>query len=66
MVATAPPDVPVRSLPDILAVAVDAQGNTTDLAVEVSCTGDVDDADRARSHAALMQRRTKIPLKTKG
>ena len=46
---------------DIMAEAVDAEGNTTYLAVEASYTGDLHDADRARSHAALMQRLTNRP-----
>ena len=43
----------------IIAEAVDAKGNTTYLAVAASYTGDLEDAGRARSHAALMQRLTK-------
>ena len=46
---------------DIMAEAADAQGNTTYLAVEASYTGDRHDADRARSHAALMERFTNKP-----
>ena len=41
---------------DIIAEATDAQGETTYLAVETSFTGDLHDADRAREHAALMER----------
>ncbi len=48
---------------DIMAEAMDAEGNTTYLAVEASCTGDLHDADRARSHAALMQRLTNKPCR---
>ena len=48
---------------DIMAEAIDAEGNTTYLAVEASCTGDLHDADRARSHAALMQRLTNTPCR---
>ena len=48
---------------DIMAEAVDAEGNTTYLAVEASYTGDLHDADRARSHAALMQRFTNRPCR---
>ncbi len=46
---------------DIMAEAVDTEGNTTYLAVEASYTGDLHNADRARSHAALMQRLTNRP-----
>jgi hypothetical protein len=46
---------------DIMAEAADAQGNTTYLAVEASYTGDRHDADRAGSHAALMERFTNKP-----
>ena len=46
---------------DIMAEAADAQGNTTYLVVEASYTGDRHDADRARSHAALMERFTNKP-----
>ena len=48
---------------DIMAEAIDAEGNTTYLAVEASYTGDLHDADRARSHAALMQRLTNKPCR---
>ena len=48
---------------DIIAETADAEGNTTYLAVEASYTGDPHDADRARSHAALMQRLTKQPCR---
>ena len=48
---------------DIMAEAIDAEGNTTYLAVEASYTGDLHDADRARSHAALMQRLTHKPCR---
>ena len=47
----------------IIAETVDADGNTTYLAVEASYTGDHDDADRARSHAARMQRLTNKPCR---
>ncbi len=43
---------------DIIAETIDAQGERTYLAVEASFTGDLHDADRARRHAALMQRLT--------
>ena len=46
-----------------MAEAMDAEGNTTYLAVEASCTGDLHDADRARSYAALMQRLTNKPCR---
>ncbi len=48
---------------DIMAEAIDAEGNTIYLAVEASYTGDLHDADRARSHAALMQRLTNRPCR---
>ena len=48
---------------DIIAEAVDTEGNTTYLAVEASYTGDLHDANRARSHAALMQRLTNKPCR---
>ena len=48
---------------DIMAETVDAEGNTTYLAVEASYTGDLHDANRARSHAALMQRLTNSPCR---
>ena len=48
---------------DIIAETTDAQGETTYLAVEASYTGDLHDADRARSHAALMQRLTNKPCR---
>ena len=43
---------------DIIAETNDAQGATTYLSVEASFTGDMHDADRARGHAALMERLT--------
>ena len=43
---------------DMIAETTDAEGETTYLAVETSYTGDLHDANRARSHAALMQRLT--------
>ena len=48
---------------DIMAEAVGADGKTTYLAVEASYTGDLHDARRARSHAALMQRLTNKPCR---
>ena len=48
---------------DIIAETTDAEGETTYLAVETSYTGDLHDADRARSHAALMQRLTGRPCR---
>ena len=48
---------------DIIAETRDAEGKTTYLAVEASYTGDLHDAGRARSHAALMQRLTKQPCR---
>ena len=48
---------------DIMAEAMDAEGKTTYLAVEASYTGDLHDANRARSHAALMQRLTNKPCR---
>ena len=48
---------------DIMAEATDADGSTTYLAVEASFTGDLHDADRARRHAALMQRLTNRPCR---
>ena len=48
---------------DIIAETIDAKGNTTYLAVEASYTGDLHDADRAQSHAALMQRFTNKPCR---
>ena len=48
---------------DVMAEAIDAEGNTIYLAVEASYTGDLHDADRARSHAALMQRLTNRPCR---
>ena len=48
---------------DIMAEAVGADGKTTSLAVEASYTGDLHDARRARSHAALMQRLTNKPCR---
>ena len=47
---------------DIMAEATDAEGDTTYLAVEASFTGDFHD-DRARRHAALMQRLTNRPCR---
>ena len=47
----------------IIAETIDTQGETTYLAVEASFTGDPHDADRARRHAALMQRLTKKPCR---
>ena len=48
---------------DIIAETTDGDGKTTYLAVETSYTGDLRDADRARSHAALMQRLTGRPCR---
>ena len=48
---------------DIIAETTDGEGETTYLAVEISYTGDLHDADRARSHAALMQRLTGKPCR---
>lgn len=48
---------------DIIAETTDAQGKTTYLTVEASFTGDLHDADRARRHAALMQRLTNKPCR---
>ena len=48
---------------DIIAETIDAEGDTTYLAVETSFTGDLHDADRARRHAALMQRLTNKPCR---
>ena len=48
---------------DVMAEAVEPDGTTTYLAVEASYTGDLHDARRARSHAALMQRLTKKPCR---
>ncbi len=48
---------------DIIAETIDAEGETTYLAVEASFTGDLHDADRARRHAALMQRLTNKPCR---
>ena len=48
---------------DIIAETTDAEGETTYLAVETSYTGDLHDADRARDHAALMQRLTGRPCR---
>ena len=42
---------------------MDAHGERTYLAVEASFTGDLHDADRARRHAALMQRLTNKPCR---
>ena len=44
-------------------IIANADGETTYIAVEASYTGDHYDADRARSHAALMQRFTKSPCR---
>ena len=48
---------------DIIAETTDGDGETTYLAVEASYTGDLHDADRARSHAALIQRLTGRPCR---
>ena len=48
---------------DIIAETTDGDGKTTYLAVEASYTGDLHDADRARSHAALIQRLTGRPCR---
>lgn len=48
---------------DIVAEAIDAEGNTTYLAVVASYTADLHDVERARSHAALMQRLTNTPCR---
>ena len=48
---------------DVMAEAVEPDGTTTYLAVEASYTGDLHDARRARSHAALMQRLTNKPCR---
>lgn len=48
---------------DIIAETTDGDGKTTYLAVEASYTGDLHDADRARSHAALIQRFTGRPCR---
>ena len=48
---------------DIIAEAMDGDGKTTFLAVEASYTGDLHDAERARSHAALMERLTNKPCR---
>ena len=48
---------------DIIAETTDGNGETTYLAVEASYTGDLHDADRARSHAALIQRLTGRPCR---
>ena len=48
---------------DIIAETVDSEQSTTYLAVEASYTGDLHDAERARSHAALMQRFTNRPCR---
>ena len=48
---------------DIIAETTDGDGETTYLAVEASYTGDLYDADRARSHAALIQRLTGRPCR---
>ena len=47
----------------IMAEAIDAEGNTTYLAVGASYTGDLHDVDGARSRAALMQRLTNKPCR---
>ena len=46
---------------DIIAETTDGEGKTTYLAVEISFTGDLHDADRARNHAALVQQLTGRP-----
>ena len=48
---------------DVIAEAIDAEGNTTYLAVEAAHIGDLHHADRVRSHAALMQRLTNKPCR---
>lgn len=48
---------------DIIAETSDGDGKTTYVAVETSYTGDLHDADRARNHAALMQRLTGRPCR---
>ena len=48
---------------DIIAETTNAEGETTYLAVETSFTGDLHDADRARDHAALMERLTGRPCR---
>ena len=48
---------------DIIAETTDGNGETTYLAVEASYTGDLHDAERARSHAALIQRLTGRPCR---
>lgn len=48
---------------DIIAETLDGQGERTYLAVAASVTGDLHDADRARRHAALMQRFTNTPCR---
>ena len=48
---------------DIIAETTNADGETTYLAVETSFTGDLHDADRARDHAALMERLTGRPCR---
>lgn len=48
---------------DIIAETTDGDGETTYLAGEASYTGDLHDADRARSHAALIQRLTGRPCR---
>ena len=48
---------------DIIAETTDGEGETTYLAVETSFTGDLHDADRARSHATLVQRLTGKPCR---
>lgn len=48
---------------DIIAETNDAPGATTYLAVEASFTGDMHDADRARRHAAVMERLTGDPCR---
>ena len=52
-----------RFVASIMAEAIDAEGNTTYLAVEAAYTGDLHDADRARNHPALMQRLTNKPCR---
>ena len=48
---------------DIIAETTDDEGETSYLAVETSFTGDLHDADRARNHAALVQRLTGRPCR---
>ena len=48
---------------DIIAETLDGQGERIYVAVAASFTGDLHDADRARRHAALMQRFTNKPCR---